>query len=77
MKIFSDAVGIQFGLEKCAKVKYKKGSLRKCKSITLDINTEITDLECNKTNKYFGINEMVGVNQTTNMGKKQQSNYVR
>ena len=46
---------MQFGLEIYAKVTYKKGSLVKCKNITLDINTEITELEHNKTD--LGINE--------------------
>ena len=53
---------MQFGLEKCEKVTFKKGALVKSKNINLDINIEITELEDNKTYKYFGINEANGIN---------------
>ena len=51
-----------FGLEKSAKVTFKKGSLAKTKIFTPDINTEITKLEYNKTYEYFGIDEANGIN---------------
>ena len=59
VKRFSDDIGKQFDLEKHAKVTFKKGSLVKPKTITLDINTEITKFEHNKTYKYLGINDLV------------------
>ncbi len=40
VKWFSDNTGIQFGLDKWAKVAFKKGSLVKFENIILDINTE-------------------------------------
>ena len=55
---------MQFGLDKYAKVTFKKASLGKSKNIILDINTEITGLEHNKACKYFGINEAIGINDT-------------
>ena len=57
VKRFSDDIGIQFGPDKWAKVTFKKGSLVKSKCINLNINTEITKLEYNKSYKYFGINK--------------------
>ena len=64
IKRCSDYIGMQFGLDKCAKVKFKKDLLVKSKNITLYINTEIRELEKNKTNKYLGINEANGINHT-------------
>ena len=48
VKRFRDNIGMQFGQDKCAKFIYKKGSLVKSKSITLNKNMEITELEHNK-----------------------------
>ena len=67
-------MGMQFGLEKYAKVIFKKGSLVKSNSITLDINTEITELEHNKTDKNLGTDEMNGINKTIN--KKSENNSI-
>ena len=47
---------MQFDLGKWAKVIFKKNSQVTSKNITIEINTEITDLEHFKTNKYLGIN---------------------
>ena len=58
-----------FGLYKCAKATFKKCSLVKSKNITLDINTEIRELEINETYKYLGINETNYINYTTNKEK--------
>ena len=44
---------MEFGLEKCVRVSFKKGILVKSKNITLDINTEIIKLEHNKAYKYL------------------------
>ena len=48
----SDDIGMQFGLDKCVKVTFKKVSQANSKNITLNVNMEITVLEHNKTNKY-------------------------
>ena len=42
VKRFSDDTGMQFGLDKCAKIAFKKGSLVKSKDNTLDINMKTT-----------------------------------
>ena len=47
---------MQFDLEKCAKGTIRKGSFVKSKIISLVINTEINELECNNTYKYQRIN---------------------
>ena len=52
---------MQFSREKCGKVTFKKGSLVQTKNITLEINTEISEVE---HNKYLGINQANGINQT-------------
>ena len=64
VKRFSDDIGMQFGLEKCSKYAFKKGSEINSKEMTLDINTENTALEHNKTYEYLGINEAKGINHT-------------
>ena len=48
VKKFSDVTEVQFNLDKCVKVTFKKGLQVKSK-ISLDINTEIIKLEHNKT----------------------------
>ena len=61
---------MQFGLEKWAKVTFKKGSLVKSKNISRDMNTDITELKYDKTYKYLGNNEANGINHTMNKKKK-------
>ena len=41
VKLFSDNIRIQYGLEKYAKVTFRKGSLVKSKNVKLGLNTEI------------------------------------
>ena len=43
VKRFRDDIEMQFWLNKCAKVSFKKGSQVKSKNISLIINTEITE----------------------------------
>ena len=57
---------MEFGLDKCTKVTFKKETLVKFKVITLDINTEITELVHNNTDKYLGINYANGINHIMN-----------
>ena len=45
-------------------VKIKKSLGVKSKNIIWDISIEIIELNHNKTNKYLGINEANGINQT-------------
>ena len=40
LKIFRDDIGMEFGLEKCSKVTFKKDTPIKPEDVALDINTE-------------------------------------
>ena len=61
---------MKFDPEKCAKVTSKKGLLVKSNSTTLDMSTEITELEHSKTHEYFGISEANSIYLTINKEKK-------
>jgi len=61
IKTFSDDIHIDFGLEKCAKITFKKGKLIHSKNLVIDINREIQKLEQGKTYKYLGIEESEGI----------------
>ena len=54
----------QFGLHKCTKLTSRKDSLVKYKNITIDIKTEITELEHNKTNQILRNNEAKRISLT-------------
>ena len=49
------------GLEKCAKIIFKKGKLINSQNLVIDINREIRELEQGKTYKYLGIEESEGI----------------
>ena len=49
IKIFSDDNNMEFGLEKCAKITFKKGKLTHSQNIVIDTNREIQELEQGKT----------------------------
>jgi hypothetical protein len=57
VKTFSDDIHMDFGLEKCAKITFKKGTLTHSQNLVIDINREIQELEQGKTYKYLGIEE--------------------
>ena len=57
---------MQFILDKYAKVTFRIGSWIKSKNIILDINTEPTELEPNKTYGYLWINEVNDIHHTIN-----------
>jgi len=49
IKTFSDDIHMDFGLEKCAKITFKKGKLIHSQNLVIDINREIQELEQGKT----------------------------
>jgi hypothetical protein len=61
VKIFSEDIHMEFGLEKCVKITYKRGKLIHSQNLVIDINREIQELEQGKTYKYLGIEESVGI----------------
>jgi hypothetical protein len=55
VKTFSDDIHMDFGLDKCAKITFKRGKLTYSQNLVIDINREIKDLEQGETWKYLGI----------------------
>ena len=56
-KIFSDDIGMSFGLKKCNKITILRGKITKTENIQLSNDEIIKELENNETYKYLGINE--------------------
>ena len=48
---------MEFGLEKCAKIRFKRGKLTHSQNLVIDTNREIQELEQGKTYKYLGVEE--------------------
>jgi len=48
VKIFSDYIHREFGLEKCAKIAFKRGKLVHSQNLVIDINREIQEIEQGK-----------------------------
>ena len=61
VKSFSDYINMEFGLEKCAKITFKRGKLTYLQNLVIDINRVIQELEQGKTYKYLGIEEPEGI----------------
>ena len=61
VKTFSDDMHMEFGLEKCAKIAFKRGKLVHSQNLVIDINREIQELEQGKMYKYLGIEESEGI----------------
>ena len=52
---------MDFVLEICAKITFKKGKLIQSQNLVIDFNREIQELEQGKTYKYLGIEESEGI----------------
>ena len=61
VKRFSNDIGMEFGLEKCAKVTFKRGKVTSTSHIELDVDTQIRELEQDAVYKYLGIDERAGI----------------
>jgi len=57
VKNFTDDIHMEFGLEKYAKIAFKRGKLVHLQNLVIDINREIQELEHGKTYKYIRIEE--------------------
>jgi hypothetical protein len=57
----SDDIHVEFGLDKCAKVVFKKGKLVQSQNLVVGINREIQELEQGKTYKCLGAEERDGI----------------
>jgi hypothetical protein len=49
VKTFSGDIHMEFGLEKCAKIAFKRGKLIHSQNLVIDFNKEIQELEQGKT----------------------------
>ena len=58
VKTFSDDIHMEFELEKCAKIIFRRGKAIQSQNLVVDITREIQELEKGKTYKYLGIEEM-------------------
>ena len=63
VKIFSNDINMEFGLEKCAKITFKRGKLTHLQNLVIDTNRVIQKLEQGKTYKYLGTEESEGIRQ--------------
>jgi len=61
VKMFSDDVGLTFGLDKCAKISVKRGSIVSSDDVVLCDNSCIRELNTGESCKYLGFFESDGV----------------
>jgi len=76
VKVFSDDICMQFGLDKCAKATFRKGKLTSTSDIHLEQDTIIKELNQEDTYKYLGVNEGDGI-QHAAMKEKIRKEYYR
>jgi len=67
---------MEFGLEKCAKIAFKRGTLVHSQNLVININREIQELEQRKMYKYLGIEEREGT-QHQQMKERLKQEYSR
>ena len=65
VKGFSDNIGMEFGLSKCANATFRRGKLEKSDYIQLYEEIMIKDLEQEKAYKYFGVDESSRIQHAT------------
>ena len=76
VKTFSDDINMEFGLEKCAKITFKRSKLTHLQNLVIDTNRVIQELEQGKTYKYLGIEESEGI-QHQQMKERLKKEYSR
>ena len=76
VKTFSDDIDIEFGLEKCAKITFKRGKLTHSQNLVIETNREIQEPEQGKTYKYLGTEESEGI-QHQQMKERLKQEYNR
>jgi hypothetical protein len=73
---FSYDIHVEFRLDKCAKILFKKGKLIHSQNLVVDINREIQEPEQGKTYKYPGTEESDGI-QHLQMKERLKKEYTR
>ena len=76
VKSFSDDIGMEFSLDKCAKATFKRGKMINSSNIMLNDNTIIKELEQGGAYKYLSVRESKGI-QHSNMKEKIQKECIR
>jgi len=76
VKNFSDDIHMEFGLEKCSKVAFKRCKLVHSQNLVIVINREIQELEQGKTYMYLRIEESEGI-QHQQMKERLKQEYSR
>ena len=74
VKRISDDIGMDFGLDKCVKVTFKRGKIVSTSNIHLDIDNIIKELDNEEMYKYLGIYEGDGI-QHNRMKEKIRKEY--
>jgi hypothetical protein len=59
---FSDDIHMEFGLDKCAKIVFKKGKLVHSQSLVVDINREIQEFEQGRHTSTLGLRKVTAYN---------------
>jgi len=67
---------MEFGLEKCAKIAFKRGKLVHSQNLVIDINRAIYELEQGKPYMYLGTEENEGI-QHQQMKERLKKEYSR
>ena len=67
---------MEFGLEKCTKIAFKRDKIVHSQNLVIDINREIQELEQGKTYKCLGIEESEGI-QHQQMKERLKQEYSR
>ena len=75
-KGFSNHIGMEFGLDKCAEALFLKGTLRKTANMNIDVDTIIRELDPGESYKYLGVHECNGINHSA-MKEKVRKEYYR
>ena len=76
VKQFSNDIGMEFGLEKCAKASFKKGKLASTGNIITDEYTDTEEFNQQGIYKYLGVDESDGI-QHSKMKEKIRKEYLR
>lgn len=77
VKQFSNDIGMEFGLDKCATAVYKRGKLFKSQNIQVDERTSIRNLENGEPYKYLGVDETDGIDNNSMKTKIRKEYYRR
>jgi hypothetical protein len=76
VRTFSDDIHMESGLQKCAKMAFKRGKLAHSQNLVIDINREMQELEQEKMYKYLRIEDSEGI-QHQQMKERLKQEYSR